>query len=283
LLDLGSMHDLLAVYVDGETKTGKGAASAAIADALKKEGLSIYYDVAGNFYRRYVAWVRLALKLAESDPLPTGTVLEETAERLYRSGKAFERDDAILGDLQRPAIGTSVSQLAELGIVQQADGDWCAETLKQARASDADVMVIDGRNPRAKFEKAEHEIGLTVTAVLDLYLTCEAQEAGRRLLVARGIGKPSDQQLAAAEEEVIARRAQDRNRTINPFVEPAVSVYYNPEAMTVEQALQQSWQAHKSNDLPLPIRLDNSQISKDDMLAAVTALATAAIKSVRSK
>jgi len=69
------MRELRTVYVDGETKTGKGAASQHIAETLSKRGLKVYYDVAGDFYRRYMAKVRRELGLAEDDVLPTGEPL----------------------------------------------------------------------------------------------------------------------------------------------------------------------------------------------------------------
>src|SRR5206468_1136485 len=112
------MSDLLAVYVDGETKTGKGAAGKAIAAALQAEGRRVYYDVAGDFYRRYVGWVRHQLKLNDNEPLPGGAELETVAQEVYLSGQAFMHNDELLGDLQRPAIGESVSKLGELPIAQ---------------------------------------------------------------------------------------------------------------------------------------------------------------------
>src|ERR1019366_10618951 len=107
------MREILNVYlVDGETKTGKGSASKQIAKVLSREDQKVYYDVAGDFFRRYVALVRQELGLKEADALPVGKILEQAAQVVYDKQRAFELDDA-LGDLQRPAISNSVSVLGE--------------------------------------------------------------------------------------------------------------------------------------------------------------------------
>lgn len=281
MLDWGPMpeasHDLLAVYVDGETKTGKGAAGGAITAALRAEEAHVYYDVAGDFYRRYVAWVRLELGLADDDALPVGAVLEETARRLYESGKAFERDDRRLGDLQRPAISESVSKLGELPLVQQAGIDWWAETLVRAREEAADVVVLDGRNPRLKVAEAQKRTHIAVRIALDLYMTCEAAEAGRRVLRGRGVAEPSAGQLATATREVVARRDRDRNRPVHPFVAPSPVLDYDPAAMSADTAIKTSWEPQGPAELPVAVRLDNTHLTELQMLAAVRSLAVAAV------
>lgn len=271
-------HDLLAVYVDGETKTGKGAAGKAIAETLRSQGLSVYYDVAGDFYRRYVAWVRRELGLSESDALPTGEVLLRAAASVYRSGQAYEQDEALLGDLQRPVIGNSVAVLAELPIAQEAGIEWWGKTLELARKAGADVVVLDGRNPRVKVREALKAVDIDVRIALDLFLTCAAEVAGRRLLRARGITEPTAQQLSAATSEVNSRRERDRNRPVHPFVAPEETIAYQLPDMAAEEAVMKSWDKKSGTDLPVAVRLDNSYLPIEDMLSGVSRLAIAAVE-----
>lgn len=271
------MSDLLGIYIDGETKTGKGAASKVIASVLGEKGLNVYYDVAGDFYRRYVAQVRRHLGLTDEDPLPTGKALEDAAREVHEKRLAFE-DDETLGDLQRPAIGKSVSVMAELAVVQRAGGEWWVIILKRAKAAGADVIVIDARNPRLRMEEAMKASGVIVKTALNLFMTCDPDEAARRSLLGNGVAKPTDEQIATERVTVISRRERDRQRAENPFILPAASVPYIPAVMSVSSVIRQSW--HKQPDeaeLPTTVTLDNTKISKPEMLAAVSSLACAAV------
>lgn len=271
------MSDLLGVYIDGETKTGKGAASKAIASALSDKGLQVYYDVAGDFYRRYVAQVRQYLKLTDDDPLPTGKILEDAARMVHEKRLAFEKDES-LGDLQRPAIGTSVSILGELATAQRAGSEWWVITAKRAKEAGADVIVIDARNPRLRMEEAMKTSGIIVKTALNLFMTCDPGEAARRTLLGTGVAKPTEDQIAAERVNVINRRERDRMRAENPFILPTASVPFIPAVMSVSSVISQSW--HKQPDgseLPTTVTLDNTKISKPEMLAAVSTLACAAV------
>jgi cytidylate kinase len=271
------MTDLLGVYIDGETKTGKGAASKIIASSLSDKGLNVYYDVAGDFYRRYVAQVRKHLELTDDDPLPSGKVLEDAARIVHEKRLAFEKDDT-LGDLQRPAIGTSVSVLGELATAQRAGDEWWVITVKMAKDAGAEVIVIDGRNPRLRMEGVMKRSGVIVKTSLNLFMTCDADEAARRSLLGTGTPKPTVAQIAAERVNVISRRERDRQRVENPFILPIKSVPFIPAVMSVSSVVRQSW--HKQPDgseLPTTITLDNTNISKPEMLAAVSSLACAAV------
>ena len=265
---------LLAVYVDGETKTGKGSASMAIAEALRSQGVHEYYDVAGDFYRRYVAQVRRKLGLGEADDLPTGNLLFKTAQALYDDGKVFEVD-MTLGDLQRPSISKSVSALGELPIAQKAGSEWFLASVRQAQAASAEVLVLDGRNPR---DRVQEVVGSedSVRVVLDLYLTCDPTEAARRTLLAV-MDIPTAQQLEAERAHIADRRDRDRKRVDRPFLLPEASVVFNPRTMKATAIVQQSWVVQGDARLPVSIVLDNTRITKPEMLAAVTELATEAV------
>jgi len=276
-------HDLLAVYVDGETKTGKGAASEAIAAALNDKGLQVYYDVAGDFFRRYVALVRADLGLKENEPLPTGDVLQAAAEKVLVSRKPFEKDEA-LGDLQRPAISQSVAVLSELPLVQQAGAQWWAMTLQLATQVGADVVVLDGRNPRNRVNDAVAETGITVRVALDMFMTCAAGEAARRTLRLEGITSPTTEELEAATHKVEQRRTRDRQRSERPFVVPSFTVSYDPSHTTARQAVNQSWQReHDDGELPAAIKIDNTHFTEPEMLAAVQDLAVAAVAFIKNQ
>lgn len=271
------MSDLLGVYVDGETKTGKGAASKVIASVLSDKGLKVYYDVAGDFYRRYVAQVRRHLGLSDNNDLPTGKALEDAARIVHEKRLAFDNDDS-LGDLQRPAIGKSVSVLGELATAQRAGDEWWVITAKRAVEAGADVLVIDARNPRLRMDEAMKSSGVAVKTCLNLFMTCDPGEAARRSLLGNGVAKPTPEQIATERVNVISRRERDRQRAENPFILPAASVPFIPAVMSVSSVIRQSW--HKQPDdseLPTTITIDNTQISKPEMLAAVSSLACAAV------
>jgi cytidylate kinase len=265
--------ELLAIYIEGETKTGKGAASEAIANALKAQGVSIYYDVAGDFFRRYVAIIRRQLKLKETDDLPARVELEAAATALYENGEAFSVDSA-LGDLQRPAISRSVSLLGELPIAQKAAVDWYAQAVKQAAAAGAQVMVLDGRNPRRHVEEHVRVPGVTTKTILDIYMTCEPVVAAARVLTGTGVDHPTVEQLALIVENIAQRRALDRSRAEWPFWWPETHVSFVPGEQLARQAVATSWQ---SEPAPLPIVIDNSYVPKQTMWTAVAELATFAL------
>lgn len=266
---------LRAVYIDGETKTGKGAASKAIADALNSQ-YNVYYDVAGDFYRRYVALVRQQLQLTEAADLPTGAVLQKAAEAVYAGRQAYDRN-IDLGDLQRPAISTSVSLLGELPVAQRAGAEWFALSIERAAAESAEVIVLDGRNPRHRVEDELPNLTITVRTALDLYMTCEPAEAARRAWLNRGITNPSGEQIAAETEHVIERRTRDRNRVDRPFLQPSASVAYQPAEMDAKRAVRLSWQPEGVEKLPLAITIDNTNFELSNMLAAVIELAQEAL------
>ncbi|HET9174282.1 MAG TPA: (d)CMP kinase [Candidatus Saccharimonadales bacterium] len=271
-----SRSPLLGVYVDGETKTGKGAAGHAIADALRQEGLAVYYDVAGDFFRRFVALVRLDLGLQEEDELPEGAELEAAAERVYNSREPFaQRDD--LGDLQRPAISHSVAVLGKLPLVQKAGGEWWAMTMRLAVAAKAEVVVLDGRNPRSRVQDQVADTGIQPVTALELFMTCEPEVAARRALLAKGVLSPVPNQLAEETRYVITRRELDRQRDENPFQLPEHSVAYDPATSTPQAIIDRSWSSKNSTELPITITLDNTHLAMTDMLHAVTQLAVVAV------
>lgn len=273
-------YDLLGVYVDGETKTGKGAASKAIAASLKEEGLKVYYDVAGDFFRRYVALVREHLGLSESDPLPTGEVLQTAARDVHQTRKAFQ-NDIKLGDLQRPIISQSVAVLGELPYVQTAGAEWWALSLQLAKEGGVDIIVIDGRNPRSKVKSAANDTGIRINTALDLFMTCEAGEAARRSLRLEGVVSPNSAQLEIARQRVELRRKQDRERSKRPFIVPAVTLLYDPLQLPASKIIAESWQAHGDEELPITIQIDNTNFTEAEMLSAVRDLAKTAIKFIK--
>ncbi|MDB5169841.1 MAG: hypothetical protein JWN82_237 [Candidatus Saccharibacteria bacterium] len=267
---------LLAVYIDGETKTGKGAASKAIVEALTQK-YHVYYDVAGDFYRRYVALVRQYLELDEADELPRGSVLEQAAQAIYETRQAYDRT-LDLGDLQRHAISKSVSVLGELPLAQQAGAEWFKLSIEKAHEAEADVIILDGRNPRRRVEDELPNLTIPVHTVLDLYMTCEPAEAARRAWLNRGITDPTDEQIAAETEHVLGRRNRDRQRADRPFISPTATVIFNPDTMTAKEAVDQSWQSHGGEALPLAITIDNTSLGMAPMLELVADLSLHAIK-----
>lgn len=270
--------ELRAIYVEGETKTGKGAASEAIANALKHQGIPVYYDVAGDFFRRYVAIIRRQLDLGEDGNLPDRAKLTAVATALYESGEAFNVDPA-LGDLQRPSISRSVSLLGELPIAQKAAVDWYAQSVKQAYESGAQVMVLDGRNPRRHVEEHVAIPGVTTKTILDIYMTCEPAVAAARVLLGDNVTQPTEQQLASIIENITRRRALDRSRVEWPFWWPEAHLSFLPGEQSAQEAVTASRQAPLA---PLPIVINNSYVPKQTMWTAVAELATCALAPEKS-
>ncbi|MEO7364389.1 MAG: hypothetical protein ABIV43_02680 [Candidatus Saccharimonadales bacterium] len=260
---------LLAIYVEGETKTGKGAASEAIATALKLQGVAVYFDVAGDFFRRFTAIIRRELDLSPSAPLPDRERLAEIATELYKNRKAFAIDPS-LGDLQRPEISNCVSQLGELPIAQEAAIDWYEQSVVQARQAEADVLVLDGRNPRHHVEALNQD----VVTILDIYMICEPTVAAERVLLSAGNSQPTDQQLRPIIDNITNRRALDRQRPEWPFWWPEQHLAFTPGQDSVDQAISATHLT--AADSPLPLVIDNSHVPKQMMWDAVEALALAA-------
>jgi hypothetical protein len=223
-----------------------------------------------------VAIVRHDLGLDEAAPLPTGPPLEQMAAIVYASRRPFTPDPT-LGDLQRPAISGSVAVLSQLPLVQQAGAEWYLQAILAAQAAHAEVIVLDGRNPRQRVADVAAANGLQVSTALDLYMSCEAEEAARRVLLARGIAQPTAEQLSAQTAAVTTRRDEDRNRAERPFTAPEVSVPFRQGIGAAEAAVTASWQPEGDHELPLTIMLDNTHLAKPDMLAMVATLAATAL------
>lgn len=269
------MKPLLGMYVDGESKTGKGAACTAIVAALREHGLHVYHDVAGDFFRRFAALVRQKLELSDADALPVGPALAEAAAVVYAAGQAFDADTS-LGDLQRPAIGSSVSTVGELAITQRAGNEWYARAAARAQAESADVLALDGRNPRLRIdEQLAGRADVQVQTIFDLYILCDLHEAARRTLLGNGVAQPTEEQLAAMFETLRMRRTRDRQREDNPFIVPVASVAFVPGKTDPKAVVAQSWRT--AHNAPLTITLDNTHLAKDSMLTAVAGLGLAAI------
>jgi hypothetical protein len=114
-------------------------------------------------------------------------------------------------------------------------------------------------------------------------MTCDPDEAARRTLLGTGTAKPTPEQITVEKANVISRRERDRQRAENPFILPAASVPFIPAVMSVSSIIRQSW--HKQPDgseLPTTITLDNTKISKPEMLAGVSSLACAAVDFMRT-
>lgn len=262
---------MLAIFVEGETKTGKGAASEAIAKTLEEHGLQVYYDVAGNFFRRYVAIVRRQLRLDEDADLPPTAELIAIATELYHNGGAFELDDS-LGDLQRPTISRCVSILGELPIVQQAASDWFAMSLKRAHAAEADVLLLDGRNPRLHVEALTAHLELDARTILDIYLECDPQVAARRMLGTNATAED----VQAAASIIIDRRRRDRMRSEWPFVEPVHSIRFTPGKRLADDIIAETQQVLSVR----PIILDNSHVTKIELEQSLADLTIAALENL---
>lgn len=137
--------------------------------------------------------------------------------------------------------------------------EWYARTALRAYEEGADILALDGRNPRLRVDEQLAAHDRRVQPALDLYMLCDLHEAARRTLLGQGVAHPTAEQLAAMFETLRARRTRDRHRTDNPFIVPVASVAFLPGQTTPESVVQRSWQAA---DAPLTITLDNRPLLK---------------------
>ena len=256
------------ILLDGESKVGKTSVNNAIIEDLQR-GHSVLLADAGAFFRRITAAVLDILKVKNADAVPPD-VLDKAVKKVLRAGTAFE-DEYPWGDLEREPVGKLVSVISQRADVQAAGELWYAETAERALASGVDVLVLNGRNPRARL--GNHDIGLC----LELLIQCDPEVAGLRAVLAKGIAKFSVAVIAKERDAVIARRQLDRNRADNPFVEPPHVLPFVVGKSSPKQLLADSWDAPAA-EAPYTIGFDTSHVPIEVMTKNVQALAHSALE-----
>jgi cytidylate kinase len=259
-----------AIFLDGEAKTGKTTVGHAIREVLS-EDYKVHSAVRGAFFRRLVV---LALEINQVKPTPTGTSwIDEALRDAIASDMAYD-EDRDWSTIESAEVSGMVAVAGQYDFVQAAADEWDVRTANHALMEDAEILLIDGRNPRAKLSvwcKANN-----VPTALDLCIHCDDEIAGARLLMSRGIAKPTKAQLEEATQNIRSRRQMDRTRLHSPYVAPANQLEFDADHSTAEEIVQQSF-ADTVTDPPRTIGFDTSNSSVDHTRPIVASLAKAAV------
>lgn len=186
-------------------------------------------------------------------------------------------DPAIdFGDLEHPRIGNSVSVLGELTTAQMAAEIWWAKTAEGARNSGADILVLNGRNPRQRLS------GIDMDLALELVVECDVEEAGRREAFKKakrqGLEAPSLDMIRLEVQGIADRRRRDRNREDNPYAAPAFMLPFILGESSAQMIVDTSWTSGCTRfELPHPIGFDNTTMPMEDMKASAAQLAITAL------
>lgn len=267
--------------VDGEAKTAKTTAGKAIFGALQSHGLSVYEADAGAFFRLLTICVLELLGYQNLDedarPIPDEE-LNSGLPKVIAGDLAYTKRE--WPSLQSVLVEKYVSVIGNTTLAQDAMDHWYKKTLDAATAGSYDALVINARNPRSRLQQWD-------TPTLDLSVYCDPEEAARRILKAKGVASPSDEQLKTMTEDVKRRRYLDRHKDKYPYVEPKnVLSYDGTDVNPAEAVVAKSWDERSAGsgreDLPVTIRLDTTHISLDNTQAIVAALAIAAYEFARA-
>lgn len=238
------------MFLDGESKTGKTTVGAAIAADLAKDH-KVYRAVAGSFYRRLTVLALEAHGAYAPDDL---SWLEEAVRRAIAGREAYN-DDRDWNTINSLAVDELVSVAGQFEITQQAAEEWWSITADTAAGQAADVLVVDGRNPRAQL--AEWRMAHDLPIALDLCVYCDPAVAARRYVQAQGVADPSAAQVAAARDSIVARRELDRRRAFSPYIEPPAQIMFDSGVSDARQVVQQAFTADVAEP-PHVIRFDTS-------------------------
>lgn len=262
---------MLAIFLDGESKSGKTAVGRAIRQALEADGHTVRLLIAGNFFRQLTM---LTLRQQPESAEINGDWLEPAVRKILKS------DELLLpvedySALDTPEIDTAVSAIAQFDFVQHAATGWRIECAQKTLDDRIEIMIFDGRNLRSKLADWCEANGVQVA--LELIIACRAEVAAARYLSDDGIKNPTVRQVADTTEMINKRRAMDKRRNQAAYTEPADAIQLIVGSHSVDESLDKAW-ASGEGDVPHPIRFDNSEVPRDDGLATVCDTATKAIQ-----
>jgi len=269
---LGSM---VAIFLDGESKSGKTAVGRSILHSLEQKGHNLRLLVAGNFFRQVTLLVLAEMPdavNAESDEF-------EEAVRSVINSEVLLLPPTDMVALESPAVEKLVSRIGQLSFVQDAATEWRVRSAERAVADNIEILLVDGRNMRHKL--SDWVKASDVTVALELVIFCRPEVAAARYLSDENVISPTEADLAATTENILKRRQNDKQRTHAAYVEPKDSVRLVVGTDSVDRALELAFEADVVNP-PRPIRFDNSEVPREDGLRTVTELADKAIARLQS-
>lgn len=260
------------LVVDGESKTAKTTATAAVRAALEQDGYSVYEADAGVFFRRMTICVLEDLGITD---LSHKTQQRYTLDTLHQALDHVIATDAAFAErhwpnAESPAVEQYVSMIGNATAAQHAMETWYDKTIEFAQARQVETLVVNARNPRARMKHWK-------PPVLDLLVYCDPPEAARRILYAQGNTSPTMAELDAQTAAVMERRRLDRHRQTFPFEDPLEIVDCDVLAdaePAAKDAVARSLAAHEP---PATIRLNTTHISLERTVAGIAALARAAL------
>jgi cytidylate kinase len=258
------------IFLDGESKTGKTTVGSAIEADLARD-YKVYKAVAGSFYRRLTV---LALEAYggtyDAEDL---SWLEDAVGSAIDSREAYN-EDRDWADINSKEIDELVSVAGQFPITQAAGKQWWPIMADLALEQGADVLVVDGRNPRSKL--ADWRSKHVMPIALDLCVYCDPEVAALRYVQSQGVTKPSERQLTEARDNIMKRRELDRNRSVAAYVEPPNQIDFDSGVSDAGEVVYQSFQADIA-ELPQVIRFDTTHSPLEVTQVTAGALSRAAL------
>ncbi|HSW66526.1 MAG TPA: (d)CMP kinase [Bacillota bacterium] len=258
------------VSLDGGAKSGKSTIGNAIAKVVTPHRRVKVAD-AGAYYRRNTVGAFDFLGIDGSGEISEQDLDTATAA-VVKSGLAFN-DDFEWGDLERPEVQKWVSRVGRRPLVQQAAKGWFEVTVTQAE-QDADVLIINARNPR--LHMAQWLANGPLRVAVELYVDCEPEEAARRKLIKEGVFTPDQGMLDRETLEIYKRRYSDLTRPTDKFRLPEQTVDFD---LGYDLAETVAASRHAAPDIaPLPISFDTTYMPFEEMELAAQGLALTALR-----
>lgn len=262
------MSNINVITTDGHAQSAKTTCNEAIYTDLSSS-LRVYYGDAGRFFRIVTA---ATLQEVDSDHPKIDDKLFQAMDHVLSTGIAYEpgRD---WGDLSSGPVEDYVSRLGRNGNLQKAAEEWYVRTANCAQELDSQVLLVAGRNPWKKLEPWVNANGAQF--VLNAFMDCEVMTAAERSLLARGIKRPTTDQIIERAAGIEQRRQSDLTRPVNPLIVPVEPVVVETDQIDPVKVVELS-QAGGEATLR-PIYIDNTRLEKAAMIQLVTGLARASM------
>lgn len=260
--------------VNGPSRAMKSSSAKAIATPLLQMGLRVSVYDAGSFYRKNTVGTLEEVKRMGIEN-PTDADLHAAAVTVLEAGIPYDTDRE-WPDLHAPEIDNYVGRISKAPHVQEAGRGWWGYTYDYASLNGSDIIVFDGRNPRQRLQPVLDKYG--IRPIMELLCECNPSEAAFRTLYGRGVTNPTKEQLRVEERSIITRRHEDatRPKEAYPYVPPEKWVEFEP-GMNSYGVIHESYSLSDSNgDVPLPIRMDTTNIAFEPMKRMAGSLALAA-------
>jgi len=260
------------ILVEGESKSMKTSVGQQILEALDELGKRVIRADAGSFFRKVTVCVWDQLD-AEAITSPTAEDFSRAALKVLDSKAPYDLTRDWGDSLHSARVDHTVGTVSQTALVQEASKKWWLETPSQALESDTDVLVLDGRNPRARLQPwldANH-----MAPTLELFCVCDPVIAAERTLKGRGIEEPTEDEKAHEQAAIEKRRYEDRHRDTLAFIDPPVYESFEP-GMDPVKAIQESRDKGGVAG-PLPVRIDTGTMTRDVQRDVVVSLVRAAL------